>query len=485
MKKSIELLGRLTWILAFVFVFASCDTADDVDDVIDDIVDKGEDVDDGIYLMGTSSSTSASADYVLGKGFVGSGEERSGFYSAYVYFTAGSFQYVSFVDGDSTIFGGSVESLPLGGGETSDFSYTRGVLAEDGAAIDVADAGVYHVHLDLTTKLFFVTKVDYLEVIGAATEGGWDSGQELAVKSAAADKIVFEGTDIVMRSGEYKFRYNSNWDTNIEDIEDLNLHSNFGTGGIAGGSNLVFAEADGKYTITVTITTGVDATTTWTFDKTGDVDALPEYPAEMYMIGATIGGWDWAANGIQMIPVHSNPHLFWRIVWMDADAADAGVKFAPVAEWNGDFGVSGEATNGVYAKGSDNVPAPATSGYYTVVVNLEAETIEVNAPLVYGIGDAFGAWDAATEAYKFTVDNDNKVLTSIPFVADASLRIHVAASTLTQAESTNAVDWWQAEFVPIDGVIEYRGVGGDQAQTAVTTGQTVSLDFTTGTASIQ
>ena len=44
-----------------------------------------------------------------------------------------------------------------------------------------------------------------------------------------------------------------------------------------------------------------------------------------------------AANGIQLIPVHSNPHLFWRIVWIEA-GTDQGFKFAPQADWIGDFG---------------------------------------------------------------------------------------------------------------------------------------------------
>jgi hypothetical protein len=140
----------------------------------------------------------------------------------------------------------------------------------------------------------------------------------------------------------------------------------------------------------------------------------------------------------------------------------------------------------VYAKGTDNTPGPATSGYYMVVVNLEtgAETIEVNEPLVYGIGDAFGAWDAATADYLFTIDNANEVLTSLAFVADASLRIHTTASTFTPVADGPAVEWWQAEFVVLNGAIEYRGTGGDQEASAVTTGQTVSLNFKDGTGTI-
>jgi hypothetical protein len=47
-------------------------------------------------------------------------------------------------------------------------------------------------------------------------------------------------------------------------------------------------------------------------------------------------------------------------------------------------------------------------------------------------------------------------------------------------------EWWQHEFNVINGVIEYRGAGGDQVAVPVTTGPaTIELDFRDGTGSIQ
>ncbi|MEQ8472914.1 MAG: hypothetical protein RIC35_17100 [Marinoscillum sp.] len=399
MKKSFELFKMLSWVLALVIVFTSCDTGDDIDDAIDDIVNKGETVDDGIYLMGSASSTSAESEYVLSAGTVGDAAERSGFYGSYVYLSQGSVQFVSFIEGDSTIFGGSVESLPLGGGD-SEFTYLRGALAEDGASVEIAEEGVYHVHLDLTTNLFFVTKVDYFEVIGAATEDGWNSGQELAIKSATKDEIVFEGEDIVMRSGEYKFRYNSNWDTNIEDIEDLNLHSNFGAEGIAGGSNLSFTEADGKYTITVTITTGVDATTAWTFDKTGDVEEITFDPAE-YNFGvigdATAGSWD------------SDQDLFYKgkidgaHTWLGVVTfAETGAfKFRTNDDWTFSLGgtLLADGSAGDISTTGGDIATPGTGVYYiNISTSDEGETWAASMTNVgwgiIGEGSPQGNWDA-------------------------------------------------------------------------------------------
>ena len=46
--------------------------------------------------------------------------------------------------------------------------------------------------------------------------------------------------------------------------------------------------------------------------------------------------------------------------------------------------------------------------------------------------------------------------------------------------------WWQSEFTLKDGEIFYRGRGGEDAMklTEVAAGQTVRLDFKTGTGSV-
>ena len=154
-------------------------------------------------------------------------------------------------------------------------------------------------------------------------------------------------------------------------------------------------------------------------------------------------------------------------------------KFAPQRDWIGDFGKTGDATDGVFGKGTDNVPVPAAgTGYYIVVVDLENETIEVNPATVYGIGDAFGSYDVKKPEYLFTVDNDNKVIKFTDVPAAGDLRMYAAASTL-------ACDWWQAEFIVLSGVIEFRGTGNDQDRVALTAGQDVSLNFKDLTGTIE
>lgn len=209
----------------------------------------------------------------------------------------------------------------------------------------------------------------------------------------------------------------------------------------------------------------------------GDDIEFSTYPADLYMTGSGVddglNGWDWDPV-YHLVPVHSHPELFWKIIWMYAGGE---FKFAPQADWGGDFGRTGDATSGIYTIGSDNVPAPATSGYYMVVVNLKNNTIQVTAPLIYGIGGVFDTWDGAQPGNLFTVDNANDVIKFVGAPYSDNLRMHVAASTLE-------CDWWQAEVNILAGNIVFRGTGGDPANYPVTAGQTIELNFKAGTGSV-
>lgn len=227
----------------------------------------------------------------------------------------------------------------------------------------------------------------------------------------------------------------------------------------------------GQYTIELTI----DATN-------GDAKKIViteyfEYPPQLFAIGDAAGGWNWDnGDGIAMIPVHSHPEQFWRIMYLEGGK---GLKFAPEQAWGKDFGVTeAPAVEGVYQKGGNNITVAAT-GYYMVVVNLADQTIELAEPAVYGIGNAFGAWDAAVPANKFTVDNTAKTISFASAPANGELRMHVTASTLK-------CDWWQAEFNIIGEDIAFRGTGGDLTGIpTVVAGQTITLNFSTMKGSVE
>ncbi|PKQ61124.1 hypothetical protein BZG02_16910 [Labilibaculum filiforme] len=207
--------------------------------------------------------------------------------------------------------------------------------------------------------------------------------------------------------------------------------------------------------------------------------AFSTYPTNLYINGSFVPGWNWSDDAVlEMIPVHSNPHLFWRIAWFDADSE---LKFNSVRDWNGtEFGESGGTAdaNGVWNKGGSNIPSGA-EGYKMIVVNLFTNTIQITDPVIYAQGSAFGNWNGGE--FLFTPDaTDAKVLTSPATVADDNARMYVTATSLTNTEG-NSVDWWQAEFSVLSGQIEYRGAGNDLAGAPILTDQKVKLNFTTGT----
>lgn len=195
-----------------------------------------------------------------------------------------------------------------------------------------------------------------------------------------------------------------------------------------------------------------------------------------------MGSWDWAETDLPMTPVHSKPHLFWKIVWIEAGVDDPGYKFAPEQDWGDDFGYDGETPEeGVHAFGAENMPEPSESGYYMVVVNYETQEIAVTEPDVYLIGDTIGSWDTTNPDGRFTVDNENEVLTITRDLTANEIRMYA------WYDGGWFTDWWQSEFMILDGEIEFRGSGPDQDRVAIDPAgdYKIDLNFRTGEGSIE
>lgn len=220
----------------------------------------------------------------------------------------------------------------------------------------------------------------------------------------------------------------------------------------------------GQYTIEISI----DATNGDT--KRIVITEYFEYSPTLFAIGDAANGWDLEnGEGVPMIPVHSHPGLFWRIMYLEGGK---GLKFAPKEVWQNDFGASEAApVDGVYQKGGNNITVPET-GYYMVAVNLVAGTIELAEPTIYGMGDAFGGWDGGKAENLFVVNNSEKTITYESVPANGNLRMYATASTIV-------CDWWQAEFNIIGDNIEYRADGGDQDVPSVVAGSKITLNFYT------
>lgn len=490
MKKNLVFLAMFLF-GTFALTFTSCDKEEDEPQVIDNPVYgfqiQGTATGDKVFTIDQQQMVEPSSDFAVKV-------TREGMLYGIYFLTTGDFAFKNVtVSGTTTYSAANVAEATQEAEAGEAFTYKKGDLVEGGTDVfSVTEEGLYYILTDETTKKFFLVKINNFEINA--------TGDKATLVSANAEGATYEAKAVALRS-VFKVRINTAWKLITEDIPWTNLDAGGADGDhcrpvLSYGGALDGLTGDGA---DIAVDNGgnlLDFTFTWNPAVKGiagitvatkDAGELPppDFPENLYMIGGSIGGWDWAANGIEMVPVHSNPHLFWRIVWMGVGADANGVKFSPEKDWGKDFGVDAAAgaTNGVYAKGVDNVPAVATEGYYMVVVNLKEETIEVNPAMVYGINPVFGDADWAG-GIEFTVDNANKVITSPAFTAAGDLRMYVKAATMTNADGA-ATDWWQSEFNVYSGKIEYRGTGNDQAANPVTAGQKVSLNFSDGTATIQ
>lgn len=192
----------------------------------------------------------------------------------------------------------------------------------------------------------------------------------------------------------------------------------------------------------------------------------PTLPQTMFIIGEAINGW---SDFVPMHAFHSQEGMFWIIRYLETDKA---FKFSPVADWKGDFNQLD--TNEGFETVDTNCKVTA-SGVYCIGVDCANSKIIVEPAKVYGIGDAFGGWEAQPVA--FQVEGQTLVGTA---TTDGNIRTYVDSKILS---STN--DWWHAEFIPKDGAIVYRETGGDPEAVAITADQKIIYDFNAGTAVIQ
>lgn len=452
----------------------------------DDDTNNNPVVEDGIYVKGAGT---AFADFNTKALFKVTKNEilqtdRAALMELYIPVKAGTagFNIVKVAGTTRTVYGPGADFKKLADTELDvdepKAGLWKGTLTVSSTPFTVPEDGLYHVVIDVELNKVSIARANW-GIIGGATPGGWSTNTPMNT-TFDLNKMVFTATDVLMLKNDYKFRYSDGWKI----ILDANLDLGGGKKGVkvntnlggslaapdAGGAN-ISNTVYGIYKFVLTYELGKGFTIT--AEKTADGPPLAEYPEKLYMIGDGVDTWDWTVTDLPMVPVHSHPELFWKIVECKATG---GFKFAPGKEWKGDFGITGTATNGVYQKGSDNVPVPGTAGLYLVVVDLKNNTVEVTPAAVYFIGDCVGGYDPAKPENILDVTATTVEKTRTFSAGD--LRLHVAASTLK-------CDWWQAEFMVLNGKIEYRGTGNDQTRVNLTAGMhSVVLDFKTNTGSI-
>jgi hypothetical protein len=361
--------------------------------------------------------------------------------------------------------------------------FWRGSLAETSSKFTVPEDGLYHVVYDTELGIAVVAHVKW-GVIGSATPGGWGESTPMTA-TFDLNKMDFTVTEITMLENSWKLRYSNGWKIFIDAAGTVRVNTNLGgsiTAPVPGAAD-IFHDNYGIYTITLTWELGEG----WvgSMERTGDGDPIPEYPEAMYLVGAA-SAYGWATPGEndeaimhKLAGGESSEGIFWKIAHLDGGA---GFKMSAAGWSDPNIGfneVDVFDPEGVVVSEDGGNFIIAESGMYMIVLNLRNNMtkVSIKEAAVYGIGDAFGGWDAGVLANKFTVNHTAKTLISPALPASGNIRIYADHSWIS--------DWWNAEFNVFDGIIEYRNDGSDLGVVPGSAGQVISLSFDDNTGSIK
>ena len=343
-------------------------------------------------------------------------------------------------------------------------------FVEAGGNCTVETDGFYLVHIDFKRSM---VHVEPARVYGIGNcFGGWDEGMESALFKADGQKLKAT----VAAAGELRMYVASSiatsdwWTREFIFFEDGKIDYR---GDDEGQGDQARLNVLADQVVVLDFNAGTGA-----IEGEG---VEPEPAKAAFMIGEQFGGWSWDSDGVvELVPVWGTDNYFWCTRWFDATK---GFKFCGVREWNGDY--TGDGTVGYTV--SDGNCWVAESGLYTVLVDALNKSVEITPAEIYGLGDAVftGGWDFDS-AQKFTVEGDKVVITTAG-AGELRMASKVMPSAPIEGVTTGNgwIDWWKTEFIFFeDGVIDYRGAGPDQARRNVEAGQTITLDFNAGTATI-
>ncbi len=372
-------------------------------------------------------------------------------------------------------------------------SYTLGeefAVAQDGGNIVVAEDGVYDLILDpenATAKVIKSIAPDAggvpepkpkpkaWSVIGTLEDSGWAKDYDL--ENVSGDVWTIKNL-FVREQDEFKIRADHDWAKSFGGPEE-NAQSTYEEGNVYGVYQPVLGQvfAGGGVNIRIGVEGNYNITFTYGDEPTILIEEYREFPEHLYMTGTDFGNWSWGEGTVELWPVINKPD------WDNGNSADGqfytiryfttnGFKFNGAKDWDGGQFGKLETNKGFTNDGDGNVIVPE-EGFYLVHIDLKNSILNVEPARVYGIGEAFGGWDAAVEDNRFTADGRTMKVTA---PKGGKLRMYVESEIATTS-------WWTREFNLIDGQIVPR-VLDELAAPDILAGQVVTLNFNEGTGTI-
>ena len=309
---------------------------------------------------------------------------QKGFYEAIVDLTTADGSDVAFKfspnpawDGD---FGGKVEAAKHMG-------YAGTVGSSDNITVP---SGIYNLALDKKFGTITLVKYESLGIIGTAV-GGWDN--DAATLEYDPQAKTFSAT-VTLVPGEFKFRFNSDWDYSLGGELD-NVTSQDGKNG-----NLV-NDKEGEYKVVL------------------DVSAAPykvkfintSFPDRLYIPGSH-NGWAFTNSIAGDGEGHYEGFLNLGGEW--------GFKFTPAPQWGAEWGldktkpepVDGEKGFKIYNltdSDAGNIMEGSDGSYHKVIVDLTNLTVSVAPITSIGIIGAFegNSWASDYASMTYNAESDS------------------------------------------------------------------------------
>jgi hypothetical protein len=450
------------------------------------------DVDDGIYIKGKSTAFIHFDGNGLMKPAVNevTGQLRQGLYEIFIAVSSESdgFNIIQVLDKTQTIYGPSTSESVVLNGENGQIygAVKKGIFSADAGVFTVPENGIYHIIIDKQNSTYVISPVNNITLYKHLTGGEWHD--TVIPLKTSFDKInmMFEIAGLDFTTGEFRFRYGHG--DKIEIIgNEVKAHTSFGgiisgtlpdfeLSMVPGGTNYSLdAGSEGKYTMNVIWSVGQGFAAQL-------LEGSSSYPEHLFIIGDGISAlsgndaWNWDLNNFEMIPVYSQSHLFWKIVWLNKSG---GVRFAPQKGPENEFGKEGEGEDGLYNMGGQDVPVTGTEGFYMIVVNFQSNQVSITRPEVYLIGDAVGSWDPQNVQAMFSVQDAFDVVYLKKKLDAGNIRMYAWHS------KGWFTYWWNTEFNVYSGGIKYVGFDYNLQPVSVINGvYEIKLNFKTGEGAI-
>ncbi len=408
MKKSIRLFGMLLSLVALT-VFVAC-SDDDGGSIIDD--GNGDDdgrttftVAPGLYIANVDGDTTITNAMILND-TKSSGTDlnvplpRTGYKTNYVYLEAGNHMFAVIGEDQKieTLIGGPVTAVDTTDAPADGFDIVATEVG--GASFGIAAAGVYHVAHDDQRSEGYLVAVNRWGILGTSLEKGFNEDFDMTTQSSSADGTTWEGTEIVMRPGTFKIRYNDTW--TIIPETGFDIFTNFGgtVDVLDPGSNDIAFDGEGTYTVTLNLSSTGQMSLTLT--RTGDAPVITFDPNE-YQFGtigdATAGGWDSDRDLFYKGLDGTKGHWWAGVAYLESTGE---FKFRTNDDWTFSLGgtLTADGTSSTLDIGGGNIAVPGEAGAYYFEISTTDEGTTWNAIMnasgwgVIGEGSPQGNWDA-------------------------------------------------------------------------------------------